>query len=325
LYLKTMKPGTSFKPLLAGIFPLLLVALLSSAGCSLRGAAISGAAGAFSSERAAEVYSSDDDPELVRDAFPFGLKTYELLLAEDPGNRSLHLAAAAGFIQYASAFLDDEADMLEDEDFDRARELKGRAVRLYLRGRDYALGGLELDHEEFRRRVREDPAAALAGVEKEDVPFLFWAGAGWAGAIAGNPSDMSRVAELSVAEAIMRRVLELDESYGDGGVHEFFIVFEGGRSEAMGGSPERAREHYRRAVELSGGGKASPHVALASTVAVHRQDLESFRGLLAKALAVDVNGVKKWRLGNVLAQKKASWLLEKVPDLFLEYEGVENE
>jgi hypothetical protein len=325
LYLEIMKAETSTAAGFAGLFLVFLPALLFLGGCSLRGAAISGAAGAFSGEKAAEVLSSDDDPELVRDAFPFGLKTYEILIAADPGNPSLYRAAAAGFVQYASAFLDDEAAMLEDDDFDRARELKGRAVRLYLRGRNYALAGLELDYEDFGRRVREDPAAALAEVGKGDVPFLFWAGAGWAGAIAGNSSDMAMVAELGVAEAIMRRVLELDESYGDGGVHEFFIVFEGGRSEAMGGSPERAREHYLRAVEISGGGKASPHVALASTVAVSRQDLESFRGLLAKALAVDVNEVKKWRLGNVLAQKKASWLLEKIPDLFLEYEGVENE
>ena len=53
----------------------------------------------FSGEKAIEVFTSDDDPELVRDAFPFGLKTYELLIAEDPENPALYLAAAAGFVQ----------------------------------------------------------------------------------------------------------------------------------------------------------------------------------------------------------------------------------
>ena len=31
-----------------------------------------------------------------------------------------------------------------------------------------------------------------------------------------------------------RRVLELDGDWGDGAVYEFFIAFDGGRSEAMG-------------------------------------------------------------------------------------------
>jgi hypothetical protein len=131
---------------------------------------------------------------------------------------------------------------------------------------------------------------------------------------------MARLAELSLAEAVMRRVLELKEDFGDGVVHEFFISFEGGRSEMMGGSAARAREHYRRAVVLSEGAKASPHVALAATVAVREQNLEEFRDLLKKALAVDVNEVPKWRLGNVVAQEKAQWLLNRIPDLFVDYE-----
>lgn len=298
---------------------------LSSGGCSLRQMAVAGAAGAFSGDAAMEVYTSDDDPDLVRDAFPFALKTYEMLLAADPSNRDLHLAAAAGFVQYASAFLGDEAEMLEEFDYDRSRELKARAAKLYMRGCDYAVRGLGFEHEEFRAMILKDPGGVLAGMNVEDAPFLFFAGAGWAGAIASEPSNMARLAELKVAEAIMRKVLELDEDFGDGAVHEFFVTFDGSRSEAMGGSPVRAREHYRRALEISGGKKASPHVAIASTIAVKEQDLEAFRDLLGKALAVDVNEVKRWRLANILAQRKAEFLLERIPDLFVEYEEEENE
>ncbi len=309
----------------AGLVFSFCAAVLFPFGCSVRQAAVSGAAGAFSDEKALEVYSSDDDPELIRDAFPFGLKTYELLISQDTDNRSLYLAAAAGFVQYAAAFLADEADTLEDDDLDRAKALRRRAAKLYLRGSEYAIRGLELDHKEFRKKVHEDPGSALADMEKEDVPLLFYAGAGWAGTIASDPSNMSKVAELQTAEAIMRKVLDLDETWGDGAVYEFFIAFDGGRSEAMGGSGERALGYYRRAVKLSEGKKASPHVALASTVAVQQQDLETFRDLLGKALAVDVNEMKKWRLSNILAQRKARWLLEKTADLFVEYEGAEHE
>jgi len=305
------------KRLLPVVVLLLGGGFLLGAGCTTMKRA---AVGSFSGEKAIEVFTSDDDPELVREAFPFGLKTYELLIAEDPENRSLYLAAAAGFVHYASTFIAEDALRMADEDYARSRALRERAARLYMRGSRYAMRGIEVDYPGFETLLREDRSDALSRMWNKDVPFLFLAGAGWVGAISNDPSNMARVAELSLAEAVMRRVLELDEEYGDGAVHEFFINYEGGRSEAMGGSIERARRHYARAVEITGGKKASPHVALATTVAVREQDVESFQDLLEKALAVDVQEVKKWRLSNILARQKAEWLLGRIPEFFVEYE-----
>jgi hypothetical protein len=39
-------------------------------------------------------YATDNDPDLVKEALPFGLKTIESLLAVSPDNRNLLLAAA---------------------------------------------------------------------------------------------------------------------------------------------------------------------------------------------------------------------------------------
>ncbi len=78
----------------------------------------------------------------------------------------------------------------------------------------------------------------------------------------------------------MARVLDLDETYELGAAHEFFISYEGGRP---GGSAESAREHYRRALELSGGARASTHLAFAEAVIVSEQNLAEFRTLLAAA------------------------------------------
>ena len=94
----------------------------------------------------------------------------------------------------------------------------------------------------------------------------------------------------------------------------------GGRAGALGGSEARAREHFQRALALTGGRKASPYVALATAVSVRRQDLAEFKGLLAHALAVDVAAAPRWRLSNALSQRKARWLLEHAADFFVEEE-----
>jgi len=298
-----------------------LVLLPLLGGCGVfRQSAVDGVSEAFLGGRASEVYAADDDPELVRDALPFNLKTSEILIAQNPGNTALRLAAASGFVQYAAAFVDEEADRLVTSDLARARELQKRAGGLYQRGRDHALAGLELAHPGLRGRLPADPAAALAAVVRPEVPLLFWAGAGWAGAISVSGGNPALTADLPIAIALARRALELDEAWGDGVIHDFFIMFEGGSAGAVGGSEQRAREHFRRAVELTGGRKASPYVALAEAVSVRRQDLAEFTELLGRALAVDISAEPRWRLSNTLSQRKARWLLDHAADYFIEEE-----
>jgi len=312
-------------PLLhTGCSIVLAFVLLVGSGCGvLRRAAIRNVAGAFSGPPGSSVFAQDNDPELIRDAFPFALKTYESLLASDPKNRDLCLATANGFVKYASAFVHAEAERLEKVDFQRAQYLRLRATKLYLRGRNYALAGLTLDYPDFEQRLREDLQQVLHALSRKDVPLLFWAAAGWAGAISTDVNNMSLVAELPIAEAMMRRALELDEDFEDGAIHEFFITYEGSRSEAMGGSAKRALEHFDRVVSLTRGEKASPYVLLASSVAVRKQDYKMFRKLLHKALAIDPDAVPEWRLANILAQEKAQWLLDHSAELFLDYEETE--
>jgi len=93
----------------------------------------------------------------------------------------------------------------------------------------------------------------------------------------------------------------------------------------MGGGAEKARAHYVRALELTEGRKASPHVALATTVAIQNQDVEGYRSLLNQALAVDVNAYPQYKLENTIAQRKAHWYLNNIGDYFLLDEGDEDD
>lgn len=300
--------GTWKKMLLAAGLVLLLAA---AAGCSFQKMAADVVGDAISGE--GKAYSSDNDPELVREALPFGLKTYESLLEVTPEHEGLLLASARGFTAYAY-LVQREAEELEEKDLARSREMLERARKLYLRGRDYGLRGLEVEYPGFGARVRSETEAALAETTKADVPFLYWTGAAWAGALSAAKDDLELVAELPLAGKLVGRVLALDETFDYGAAHEFFVSYEGGRP---GGSRKKAREHYRRAVEISGGRRASVHLALAEAVAVPEQDLGEFRALTAKTLAHDVDRYPRFRLVNVLARERAEWLRSRIPDLFL--------
>jgi predicted anti-sigma-YlaC factor YlaD len=264
------------------------------------------------------VYATDDDPDLVGQALPFGLKTIEGLLAESPHHKGLLLAATSGFTQYAYAFVQTEGDLAEDTDIARATAFRERAGRLYRRALRYGQRALEQARPGFLPLLRSDKRAALARFKKADVPQLYWTALAWGAAISLNKTDSELGADLPQVEALMRRALELDESYGQGAIHDFFIAYEGGRPTAAGGSVERARESLTRALQLSSGQRAAPLVSFAETVDVGLQDRPEFERLLNQALAIDVDALPEQRLANVIAQRRAKWLLTRKDRLFLE-------
>lgn len=262
-------------------------------------------------------YSADEDPELVGDAVPFGLKTMEGLLESAPRHRKLLFATASGFTQYAFGWVQQEADFAEATSLARATELRERARKLYLRARDYGFRGLEVDYPGFRERVSQDSRSALAPMRKKDAPLLYWTAASWAAAMALRINDSDLSADQSVAAAIAERALTLDEEYEAGSIHDFFISYESARA-SVGGSRVEARRHLERALALAGGRRAWPYVGFAESVSVGEQNRQEFRELLEKALAVDVSRPVPYRTANLLAQKRARWLLARADELFIE-------
>ncbi len=297
---------------------LLALVLLVLGGCSLKRLAVRSLGSALASGTGA--YASDDDPELVAQALPFALKTIESLLAADPGNPDLLLAATSGFTQYAYAFVQQEADFVEARDFQRAVELRQRAKRLYLRALGFGWRALELDHPGLKDRLRQDASKAegeLSTFKRQDVPLLYWTASALGAAIALAKDDAELSADLASVEALMRRALALDEGWSKGALHDFFLTYEGSRA-SVGGSYERAESHFRRALELAKGERVSPLVTYAETLAVGRQQRDVFERRLNEALALDIHRAPEERLGNLLAQKRARWLLSRADDLFIE-------
>lgn len=295
------------------VFALLLAMLV--AGCSPRSYVVSRLANVMSS--GGEIFAADDDPELVRDAVPFALKVEEYVLREKPDHPGLLVSLCRGFTQYAAAFV--LQDAAEETDRGRAAAGRERARRLFLRAREYGMRGLEGAHPGFREKLLADPMEAMAMAGKEDVPLLYWTAASWTLAISLSGGDPSMLPDLPRCESLMRRALALEEDYDHGAIHEYFVAFEGGRSGAMGGSLDRARSHFDRAMVLGGGKKVSPLVTFAETVPVRTQNREEFLGLISRALAFDARKeAPEFRLANLVAQRRARWLAGRVDELFLE-------
>lgn len=302
---------------LAGRRYALLIAFtlsLAASGCSVRNLAVNSMGDALAASGSS--FGSDDDPELVGAAAPFSLKLMESVLAETPNHRGLLLAAAQGFVQYSYAYVELPADELEDRDVKSAYTQRERARRLYLRARNYGLRGLETAYPGLGKALKADPAGAAATVSAEDVPLLYWTGVAWAAAISLSKDDPFLISELPIAEALVRRALELNESYDNGAIHVFLISYEMSRAGLSADAQARARRHFARAVELSGGQHAAPYVTLAESVSIAERNRKEFEQSLQHALKLDAAARPEWRLVNTVMQRRARWLLARTDRLF---------
>ena len=135
------------------------------------------------------VYLTDDDPQLVKEAFPFNLKIIEILLNQDPDNREMLLTALSSFTMYAYGFLMEDAEKLSIDDYKAGNEVYDRANKLFKRAMQYGLHGMELKYPEFtiwleKREIEKNPFV------EEDITYLYWLSAALGGLIAsshGNP------------------------------------------------------------------------------------------------------------------------------------------
>jgi len=256
-------------------------------------------------ENGLEVMYEEDDLPLAEQAAASNLKMVEALIRSDPNNETLLLMASQGYSSFALGFV-------EDTDRQRAR-------KFYARGRDYGLRIL-MHRKKFREAMDADLArfkAALQSFTRKDVPALFWTANGWGNWINLGLSDPEALAQLPRVRLLMRRVIELDETYFYGSAHLFFGALYGAMPKMLGGDPQKSKQHFDRCLQINGGRFLMTYVLYAQYYAVQIQNRQLFQSLLNKVVDSSLDILPEQRLANRIAQRKAASLLAKVDDLFL--------
>ncbi|MBT3375396.1 MAG: hypothetical protein HN742_16995 [Lentisphaerae bacterium] len=248
------------------------------------------------------------DPELVREGSATLLLLIDGLLAKTPDNPDLLLTGAAGYTTYCQAFLTNE------EDQPRAALLYERAkangLRILSQRRAFA-AALGAGQDTF-----ED---ALQHFTRSDVPAIYWTAAAWLGSILSQPDSMRALAELPKALALMKRVLELNETYEHGSAHLAMGIYYAVQPPGAGRDLDRSGKHFNRARDLAGPARLSPAVLLAEFYATAAGDTQLFLRTLTAVTETNINELPNDdALANSVAQRRAQWLLDNRGDYFLE-------
>ncbi|MEN6561080.1 MAG: TRAP transporter TatT component family protein [Acidobacteriota bacterium] len=321
--MRTGEPGASNageRPAPAAAAVALALTVLLGA-CSIEKLALRKVAGMLSGPSSSDVFSSDNDPDLVGQALPFAIKLYESLLASLPNHAGLRLRTGSLYIMYASAFVETPADTTPRSEMETKEYLLARAKNLYLRGRDILFVSLEKKNPALRAQLKERKyGEAMARFSREDATLLYWTALGWLAAFSVDPFDMTLGQTVPQTRAMIERVAELEPDYGHGSLDSFYISYYGSLPDYLGGDPAKAREHFARAQALAGKTDTSSLLALATTVCVKEQNAAEFKDLVGRVLAFDPESDPAHRLSNTLNRRKARWLLAHIDDFFIEME-----
>jgi hypothetical protein len=161
-----------------------------------------------------------------------------------------------------------------------------------------------------------------AGAGGDQRTAMMWTAIGLAGAINYNRDDIGLVAQLPKAKLMLERVVAIDDAGSDAKLqlkampHIALGMMHTAMSPAMGGKPELAAQHFRRALELTGNRFLLAKVLFARRYAVGKQDRALFEKTLGEVLATDPAIWPEQRLANEIAHRRATRYLKRVKEWF---------
>ncbi|QBB70658.1 hypothetical protein ELE36_09935 [Pseudolysobacter antarcticus] len=243
-----------------------------------------------------------DDPGTVKDGVPAYLLLIGSLIAGDPDNADLLLAGAKLYGAYAGGFV---------EDPERGKRLAARAYgytrrAVCLREKTFCVQ-LDAPFETFQTALNQQ------GIKS--VPLLYGFASAWAGKIQVDSGNWNAIADIPKVQAILERIVALDDHYEDGGAYLYLGVLNSIRPASLGGKPEDGKKYFEKALELSGGKNQMVRVLYAEHYARLVFDKDLHDKLLNDAISADPYA-PHLTLVNVLAQRRAKQLLESGKDYF---------
>ena len=277
---------------------LLGVLVMSQSGCAaIMGRVTSGVADSLTT-----AVLGQDDPELVRDGAPAYLIALDGMIEGDPKNLDLLMSGASLYGSYAGAFVEDRT----------------RASRLAARAKGYGDRAICVRKKKFcglSDRTFDDFVVALQDTKKKDLPALYSYGSAWAGWVQANSGDWIAIADLPKVQAVMERVIALDDEYEDGMAHLYLGVLYTLRPASLGGRPDDGKVAFERALDISQRRNLYVHVMYAQQYARLVFDQELHDALLNEAIEADPVE-PNLTLINTIAQEQAAELLVDGEDYF---------
>jgi hypothetical protein len=265
-------------------------------------------------------YLREPDVELAEPALAASVKFTEALLETAPDDTRLLLQVVQGLAGYTYAFVEVQIEAARGGEPEQVRLHTQRARRLYQRGLQYGLRLLSQYHPPLLQATAlplETLTRQLHRLDRDAVPALLWTSFCWGGFLNLERTALETVTALPLLQAMLTRLLELDEGYFYGLPHLLQAVHYASFAAPLGGDPAQAQHHFMRAYALSQGRLLLVPLLEAQYYAVQVQDRALFTERLQHILEAPETLFPEQALLNAIARRRAALLLRRIDELFL--------
>ena len=246
---------------------------------------------------------NQDEPAIIEMGAPSYLLLLDALILTYPTDKKLLLAGSRLYGSYAGGFVSDEQQAKNMAD--KAMEYARRALCLHKKKSCYMINGT---HDELQYELANNFKA-------KDIDLIYSVATAWLGWIQANSDDWNAIAQLGKVKYTMQWVAEKDAAYDNGMVQVYLGALETLLPPSLGGQPELGRQHFEKAIEVSGGHNLMAYVVFAEKYARLMFEHELHDHLLNKAIGADPH-YEGLTLINRLAQQQAQVLLDESTDYF---------
>jgi len=261
----------------------------------------------------------ETDVTLAESGIVGNLKMMEGLSLVVPGNQKLFRMLAEGFSSYAFGFLEPRLWGLDSASA-KAQALNVRIKTFHARALKYARVRAKLLVPEVLAAADKGLAAlktALLGAfDDDEIDAIYWLGHTWSLLVAADTEDLENVANMSLAEALLKRAYKAKPKYEDGLLAGTFGAAQAQLGAGVGGDLKAAKKKFDEAIAVSEGKFLLPTFLYGRYYCVAILDKACFVKALQGILAADAKAWPKRTLTNVLVQKWARYWLTRASELF---------
>ncbi|MDH5764906.1 MAG: TRAP transporter TatT component family protein [Gammaproteobacteria bacterium] len=241
----------------------------------------------------------ETDLILAEAAMPANIELIEGMLINAPDNIKLRLYASQAYYGYSYGFVEDNN--------------KVRASNLYYRGFKHGISALKYHglNEDLLTLPLDSLQSFVSNLDNNATASLFWTASCLAKWVDMNRDKPESIAQMSRANILMQRVLELDENFFMGGAKLFFAVYYGSKPPILGGDYQKSEHYFSMARSFNSDKLLLVDLLQAQYLDRQLLNRKQFITRLNKILETPDNIYPDQSLLNMIAKRKATLFLKK--------------
>ncbi len=220
-------------------------------------------------------------------------------------------------VEYAYGVIMEKGDRLIDEDYNQSMLFYKKANKLFLESKKLSIRILSHRHPNFIKWMKND---LHINFNKEDVVDLYWLAASMAGSIqSSRGSNPHEIINIPIIKKLLETAIKLDPTWGDGALYSAMMSYSAIRPDLNKEAVKDTVDFYfKKVLDISEGTNLSIFVAYAELIHKPRQEKNDFEKKLSHVINLNIKHDKQHKLNNLIAIKRAKWLLSKKEDYFLQ-------